>query len=190
MGCDIHWFIEVQQDDGHWKSVPLGINDDLGRNYRLFARLADVRNYDGEEPIAEPRGLPADVSDEVKKDSWEYGMDGHSHSWLSLEELLAAFDQPREGDFCGVVDAEGFRQWKEKGEPANYCREVGGQLVSVCTHGQMESRIRLGGWHLNNAYTVVTWRKKVEFPYFTDILKRMVELGPVEKVRAVFFFDN
>ncbi len=69
-----------------------------GRNYNEFAILANVRNGrgfagiktgEGFNPIADPKGLPKDVSDDVASDSRAYGSDGHSHSWLTLKELIA-----------------------------------------------------------------------------------------------------
>lgn len=57
------------------------------RNYLLFAALADVRNY-LEIPIIDvPRGLPEDISSEIKKRAEFDGLDGHSHSWLTTEEI-------------------------------------------------------------------------------------------------------
>ncbi len=35
-----------------------------------------------------PKGLPDNVSIEVKTESDEWGIDGHSHSFLTLKELL------------------------------------------------------------------------------------------------------
>jgi hypothetical protein len=63
----------------------------IDRDYFLFAILADVRNdYPDEKKIryiAEPRGIPENISAEVKAvfDSW--GEDGHSHSWFLLPEV-------------------------------------------------------------------------------------------------------
>lgn len=64
-----------------------------GRNYWLFARLSNVRNYSSEPivPIAEPRGLPADACAVLRGASDRDGVDGHSHSWQTLAELQAAF---------------------------------------------------------------------------------------------------
>ena len=55
----------------------------------MFARLADVRNdlegRERETPLAEPKGLPLDVGQEMK--SWWDGDEGFSASWFGLEEL-------------------------------------------------------------------------------------------------------
>jgi hypothetical protein len=86
MGCDIHAHGEVKINGEwhHWNQP------NISRWYALFARMADVRNYPGDEhiePIAKPRGLPEDVTFLTKFNADYDGVDGHSHSWLSGEEL-------------------------------------------------------------------------------------------------------
>ena len=118
MGCDIHLYVEVK-DGADWKSlrepVPNPYYDESepeedresptnlprsysGRNYGLFAILADVRNGhgfagtdlgDSTKPIAQPRGLPSDVSTAIGAESEQWGVDGHSHSYFTLAELYA-----------------------------------------------------------------------------------------------------
>lgn len=60
-----------------------------GRCYDDFAILADVRNSAGFAPIADPKGVPKDASKKYLKKVEQYGGDGHSHSWVTLQELLA-----------------------------------------------------------------------------------------------------
>lgn len=102
MGCDIHTFTEVRVKD-NWESGDyyiknpyFGIDDEeeeftvlelLGRNYSLFALLADVRNSTGIKPISLPKGLPSDVSSFVKSKSDWWDGDGHNHSFLNLNEI-------------------------------------------------------------------------------------------------------
>lgn len=96
MGCDIHVFVERKIDDGDWEIHPGHINrvddgivseirevDTVSRDYNLFAKLANVRGYSGRVPL----GIPDDISDaiELKLDDW--GVDGHSHSFMSIEEF-------------------------------------------------------------------------------------------------------
>jgi hypothetical protein len=87
MGCDIHTFAERRTEDG-WVVVD-GWEPFRNRNYSVFGFLAGVRNYSEVPPIAQPRGLPADASDRVKRSHDDWGFDGHSASWLSIDELLA-----------------------------------------------------------------------------------------------------
>src|SRR5687767_9834929 len=84
MGCDIHGQTEVRAN-GRWTKAA---EIDFGRNYGIFGFLADVRNYSHSPVIAEPRGLPddADLDDEGREEAF-WG--NHSHTWLSLAELLA-----------------------------------------------------------------------------------------------------
>lgn len=60
----------------------------VGRNYILFGALAGVREYNMEIISDFAKGLPVDVSTEVCGilDSW--GIDGHSHSYLTVKELI------------------------------------------------------------------------------------------------------
>jgi hypothetical protein len=84
MGCDIHMNIEVKTENG-WE---LYSKPKVDRNYRLFAKLANVRNYDNEIiPISNPRGLPEDVSYLVKKSYERWDTDAHSASYITCEEL-------------------------------------------------------------------------------------------------------
>ena len=60
-----------------------------GRCYRLFGALAGVRDTSIEMVVpGRWDELPDDVSDELKGMSDDYGMDGHSHNYLTLKELM------------------------------------------------------------------------------------------------------
>ena len=111
MGCDIHSYAEVlNSSTGKWEVVgdvfPLSEFDrewsgkDFGphpfdwRSYSMFGFLAGVRNYSYCEPLVMPRGLPDDASEEILAEAHDWGIDGHSHSWLMLRELVG-FDYNR-----------------------------------------------------------------------------------------------
>jgi len=85
MGCDIHLFTE-RKINGSW----VNLNSDLGvdRCYTLFAILADVRNYDNNIPINQAKGIPADASKQYLDAVEDKGSYGHSHSYLTLQEIL------------------------------------------------------------------------------------------------------
>lgn len=104
MGCDIHMFIEKRQDpslpweaDEHHVMDPEGWVHSVtavGRSYWLFNAMAGVRY--GDKQLFDARGLPDNVSPIVKQESDRWGIDGHTHSWLTLEEYktcLEAFDK-------------------------------------------------------------------------------------------------
>lgn len=105
MGCDIHIYTEVKRKDT-WNhadyfrrnryynegnlSEPEFVVSSIydGRNYRLFAVLANVRNYDNlNMAISPPKGLPENVCPYIKKKSDYWEGDGHSHSYFNLKEL-------------------------------------------------------------------------------------------------------
>lgn len=110
MGCDIHLYTEINTGKA-WEplrsmrvdeySEKPGVQmymteEGVGRNYRLFALLANVRNGHGfagvdlgdpTVPVSEPKGLPVDVSPECRTESDNWGVDGHSHSWFTLAEM-------------------------------------------------------------------------------------------------------
>ena len=102
MGCDIHSYAEkkvngkwekvsdqfsLDEFDKKWYGKEKGDNPFGWRNYSIFAFLAGVRNYDHCTPISEPKGLPDDISDEVKEKADDWDGDGHSHSFLTVKEL-------------------------------------------------------------------------------------------------------
>lgn len=105
MGCDIFAFVEVKGVNG-WEHMTDNIFmlDKWGqerykrektnipfnfRSYSLFGWLAGVRNYSNVKPLAEPRGLPPDVTKEV----CSMGC-GHHTSHFYLSELLEVdYDQ-------------------------------------------------------------------------------------------------
>ncbi len=97
MGCDIHMVVERFVNE-KWIAVRLFDGFECrfkgdwdmpvarSRNYERFAALAGVRG-DG----SEPRGLPGDLSDTAKHLIEKWGEDGHSHSWLPLDEAVSVF---------------------------------------------------------------------------------------------------
>ncbi len=124
MGCDIHTAVEVKRSQDAalqvrgdkwvyisepmfpgWKEGTFTKEPFDDRDYGLFGFLADVRNYSAVPPLSPPRGLPDDVSDEVREMSdWQGGY--HSHSWFTLKELL---------DFDYSQSSEDRRYTDEKG---------------------------------------------------------------------------
>lgn len=88
MGCDIHSYAEKKDDSGRFQRVPV-LEPFENRSYGTFGFLADVRNYSAVPPIAPRKGFPDDASAAVKEEYESWGMDAHSASWLSLQELLA-----------------------------------------------------------------------------------------------------
>lgn len=228
MGCDIHMYAEVK-NSGIWHTVGRIFKDDYhrpenlttirryddgsewennklytlhpyhDRNYRLFSILAGVRNSDGIVPIANPRGIPNDVSKFVKHEVKEYGDNGHSHSWLSLQELE---DYPWDEMITSraFVDQEGYQTFKQLGRPNSWCGGVSGGKTVMVDNEEME-RIVTVGQALKIDYdhrycTAIEWQWKAgeatrDFSDTTiPALQALREKQGVQDVRIVFFFDN
>lgn len=237
MGCDIHLYVEAKEK-GKWISKDQWRVDPYwdakedpeehkmeriaafydGRNYDLFAILANVRNGrgfagvntgDGFVPIADPKGLPVDVSPEVKQESDKWDCDGHSHSWHTVADLLA-YDWTQTTVKRGYVNGPEFFAWsswqKHRGfGPKSYSGGVWGQNIQHVSVEEMESRIAslTDGldYHakakaieaLQSVYTLVEW----DVPYYraannflSETMPRLWRLGDPNDVRIVFWFDN
>lgn len=245
MGCDIHLYVEVRknnkwkpadswltygkeyghfEDDGDESKRPVVPYDDEyynGRNYKLFAMLANVRNGVGfagidtgnaVNPISEPKGLPEDVSDVIEKCSEYWGSDGHSHSYLTVKELME-YDWTQTATYRGTVSAWEYVKWsswgKERGlGPESYCGSITGASVRHVTEKQMKAIIDdileekgkekhqlkqedLKGFA--NTFCKIEWKT----PYYesaqeflSQTIPRLWKLGKPEDVRIVFWFDN
>jgi len=212
MGCDIHLYQE-QKIDGQWKSADVWSDkykegrasvayDDMAyydRNYNLFAILADVRNGRGFagvntgagfNPIAQPKGLPDDISEQVRAEAKYWQRDGHSHSWLTLREVLD-YDWNQKTTLSGLVDARNFDNWKRRGAPESWCGAVFGSAVRKVTHSEMEAAIAAGsdtkGMHCEVEW--VRYYHQCAGSFWKAICMALHKAAP-EDVRFVFWFDN
>lgn len=203
MGCDIHMWAEVKKSpEQKWKAVKKYFYD--GRNYDLFAILADVRNGrgfagcdtgDGFNPINEPRGIPEDASDFYKKQVEEWDVDGHSHSWFTLAELKA-FDWTQTTKHRGWVDVEQFKVFQAKGKPESWSGMVEGGMVKHISNAEMKRRIKENNFGVRDYYTLVEWKEtyaESANEFLTETipkLEKLFKLKNAYNVRIVFFFDN
>lgn len=100
MGCDVHAFKEKLVDDtwtdnNEWETHDEGTEYEykftesarISRNYLLFGTICRGVRFDNTLGFEE-KGLPTDVSSEIKESSDHWDTDGHSHSWLRLDEIL------------------------------------------------------------------------------------------------------
>lgn len=203
MGCDIHINVEVRKNGiwNHVKKLWGTWDNDINtykeiyesRNYILFALLANVRNQYNLTPISQPKGLPKDITISVKEESNEWGTDGHSHSWLTLKELIE-FNWENEFLNEGCVNAAQFKDYLDNGKPSSWCRGVG--LVSVETPTSTRNMIENYGLQhpfLEKTYTVVSWSENYKSycsEFFEKTIPKLKELGKPEDVRIVFWFDS
>ncbi|AQR77232.1 hypothetical protein ABNB59_17310 [Paenibacillus larvae] len=158
------WIKEEKEGTCDFVNIP--------RNYRLYAALANVRNYDRITPISTPRGLPSDMSRVVyeQENEWYWG---HDHSWLTAKEL-SEFDWNQKIKFEGFVDDEQYSEFLENGVP---------------TWWHFEQR----SW--GKPYKHIQWTETLKDcvdTFYTWSIPKLIELadGDLESVRIVFWFDN
>jgi len=240
MGCDIHIIAEVKEN-GKWKvnidkvfknsyfdpkndyepfqnefsETPPG-----NRNYDWFSLLANVRNGygfagvktgEGFTPIAFPKGVPKDATQEWKKNVEEWDCDMHSHSYLSLEEFKN-FDWTQVTIKAGVISLEQYKKLKDTAEtPDSWSGGIsGGNIVTVDSltadkilngkikkitkeskYGRPEETRAVEDW---NIYVDYRW-PILYSDWFENNLKAVVPAmeklkEKYEDVRLVFGFDN
>jgi hypothetical protein len=186
VGCDIHLYVEVR-DGGRWRHVPVAdnyrdaagdldyeqyANDPLyvGRNYALFAILAGVRNgrgvVDGADtgnryvPIADPRGLPEDLTPEVRAEANDWRGDAHGHSWHSLAHLLE-YDWWQRATRRGVVGPKEYAALQATGRPSGWSAGVSGRGVRIVSNAEMEQFLAAGETdpadRTRSTYTQLEW---------------------------------
>lgn len=128
MGTDIHGFLQIKESNG-WKNIGA---IPRGRNYILFAVLADVRNgfefagvetHEPVNPISAPRGLPPDSPGGYFGD--------HSYSWLSIKEVLEYGEWSRVLKETGVLSKQEYENWGGEGVPGSWCGDIVGGWVKV-----------------------------------------------------------
>ncbi|KAH0788614.1 hypothetical protein GPJ56_007296 [Histomonas meleagridis] len=89
----------------------------VGRDYQMFAVMANVRNDDENELeiISESRGIPNDVSKEVMEEVVRWSGDAHSHSYLKLNELVQYQKNFQPKKMSGMISLEEMEQFDEFG---------------------------------------------------------------------------
>lgn len=142
MGCDIHGYCEIYEN-GKWEMAG-GFNNKYssdepyeGRNYNLFSLLANVRNSGNITPISLPRGVPKDASESYQRIVEECGSDGHSHSFLMLDELLLV-DHDKLIEKKGIIGEKTYREAKKGVVPTSYCGGSSGPNLYVLTNDEMD----------------------------------------------------
>lgn len=204
MGCDIHMLVQKRDAGGVWRFVDArGYGE---RNYHLFAVLAGVRNGTGFagvkaaepiQPIAGPRGVPADfqINKHGYTNRWlrDRGegvwLGDHSHSHATLAEIQAyAWDQPHRK--CGVVNAANYALFKERGAPEE-CGSIEGPGIRHVSNAEMERTIAAGA--TTNLYTQISWtvplRESIGEGWFA-FMDMLASIGAPADVRIVFGFDS
>lgn len=184
MGCDIHGWVEYSLDGYTWEPM-LNAEAVLSRSYDIFGLLFGVRNYVNFIPIAPERGLPSDVSDFVKKQGGDE--DGHSHSYITLEEFNAIDWKQESQEFDGRIHMyqKVKGKWKSSGKASSsgYI-----DVNSILATGKQEL---IKG---NTKYVVEKTKAKDclegNFEEMFKYLNNIQEQNNWYKIRLVVWFDN
>ena len=203
MGCDIHLYIEYKSKDGYdpaWQGFGGNINP--GRNYAMFALMADVRNYysDGKLPVlVERRGMPDDAGYTATDDNRIYISETKSEDYVSMETAnrwvksgSSKFINDNDGNPIWVTNPDAHsHSWLTTSEFESVINkylelEAGWHKVRVEEHNKMVERenIQPDSW----AYAPPSINNEPEYQVVLASLKRFEELG--YDARVVFWFDN
>lgn len=229
MGTDIHMVAEVRRD-GRWEMVKDCLWDGYGgrktfrpytgRNYDLFAMLADVRNGygfagsvtgDGFVPVVHPRrGIPDDADPEtvepgtdesgtVYEDTFEY-LGDHSFNWLTVREL-DAYDWDQTTHKVGVFSESEYVNALRTGKPKSWSSGAWGQTIVTLTPEQYEEMLKGGPFEKEGTLQrdpskryFIQHRWPITYrDHAEDFLKSLDilrGLGDPDDVRIVFGFDS
>ena len=201
MGCDIHMFCEELKtiDDtkkwvnaDHWKLNPyfgVGAEEEKfavvelyrSRHYSMFTALCGVRDYTGQSPkISEPRGAPADCTEEVTNSIENWDCDGHSHSYVTLREVKEFVKNSEPVKFSGLItQAAADALDNDSVAPTSWCQGsgVGKNMVfrewEDGTHQPLQELYELMAERFNE------WRKPDD-----------IDEDTLDNFRIVFWFDT
>lgn len=181
MGCDIHLYVE-RLNNGVWEACDnWKVSKDeydsgrkvvdydsyfyKGRNYDLFSILANVRNGygfagvptgEGFIPISMPRGVPGDCCKEYKDEVANWDCDGHSHSYITVAEIMS-YDWTQRIGKTGIVDLKGLARWKTQGKPENWSGVISGQGIEIFEGKDYISEIEMFLKSLDKNWYSLNW---------------------------------
>lgn len=168
-----------------------------GRNYDLFAILADVRNRSNIIPISQPKGVPNDIGSKVSSEYEDWRGDAHSASYYTLKELLE-YKWDQKTNHSGVISISQYADYIKTGSPKCYSQSVMGGKVEYLTLDEANDYLK-GKYKLDNDksyYVKVYWsesyRESAEV-FIENVIPELESLSDSvnkEDVRIVFWFDN
>lgn len=151
-----------------------------GRNYGLFSTLAGVRDYTNSiRPVSDPKGVPEDCCDYIKKVNEDWGDDGHSHSWLTLNELKNYQSQNLKLPRTGLLSPEQLVEFDKGVLPNSWCQ------------GTNQPGYERREWEEENN-TLVPLIEKLQNRAH-ELMQhdwQEYDISNDEKIRIVFWFDN
>lgn len=202
MGCNIHMYVERKTKAG-WFNCDYFVPSILyrgsseynripiydGRNYALFATLANVRNYGNTAYISEPKGFPNDACDYIKDEYESWWLDAHSGSYITLKELIDFHEAGHPLKRRGMLSPEQQKELDSGVLPDHWCR------------GTNQSGYEFREWEEENNILVPLINKLKErmaelnmvYDFYWDSTNEETRRQAYEKsadIRIVFWFDN
>ncbi len=179
MGTDMEIVGEIWKE-GQWHPIPDSeITVDPGRNYELYAVLANMRSsritdisHTRFTPISKPRGMPLDISERNLAIC-----SGHQHpsfglSWLKIQEII---DYDWDNQFVvttGYIQPKYSYLFKE-GEP-------------LSTPPKKVKFHRLPKPEMVKVSYLMSYREYIVPDYF---IAGLMQLGDPHQVRIIIWFD-
>ena len=202
--------VNVYADRDEWSPMPqpLALLNSFGsdidyrdRNYDLFGILANVRNgigfagaktSEGFVPISPPKGIPYDATEAYKASVKQWNGDGHSHSFLTVQELLD-YDWNQTTKKEGYVTQQGWDHHRSGMEIHSYWTERITGLTIISNKAMDRKKEELPELISKEYVTYLKWEVsyKRSAGFFTErTIPALQQLGDPENVRTLFFFDN
>lgn len=196
MGTDIHICAEARKNN-QWVEVKVDFKDNHMRNSILFTILAGLENDFVEwTPISEIKGLPDDISEDVKEELKTE--DRYGYSYYTLKELRD-YDWNQSLILFGIINEKQYVKLKESGEyPKQWRARIHGEGIIVIDSETMDKI--LGGYISRTPG--VSYYVKAEFPaktcracclkFYEDMisLETLIPKGGTdEDIRIIFAFD-
>lgn len=167
MGCNSHTYIEYRRKgcvNNGWNSLLQQKVD--SRNYALYAKMANVRNYCEISPIAPRRGFPEDAGYDTKRDYY-----------LQINDELAA------KKYDGYVSSEQASKWISKS--ISFFPPDGSNCIS---HPDWHS----ASWLTGEEFCSAVRETASDDIYWMAIAAMVESVNKTDgfECRVVFWFDN
>jgi len=184
------------------------------RHYALFAWLANVRNYDGIQPILSTAvqqttggfvltqsGVPGNATEAYKQEVDDWDDDAHSHRWLTIRQVLEA-DLSGEFTRSGLVSLGAFSKLQRGTIPDSWSRGAFGPQIlsesqalerlakmSKAKILEVENQPPFGG---SGPLVEASWKvhKSAFAAKFRLMCQQLSDRFGLDGARLCFFFDN
>jgi len=177
-----------------WQKNEFQSYPDDNRSYNWFGVLANVRN-EKFDFISEPKGVPDDCCEEWKELVEANQYDYHSHSYLSVKELIE-FDWNKVYILSGYININQYIDLRGTNQPPSmYSRDVGGGSIVKLSEESADILLLEGNYDTNTIYYVkyswsIVYREWFEHKLNCYIPPMQKLAEKYEDVRIVFAFDN